>query len=137
MIVVNPRQDRNTAASLKLANEIKSKLKIPRTAYKLDVKGQLRLPFDSRQKSRLRATLVSGEEVGLMLPRGETCGVPSASTVASRQTALFSIAVSMWGWRDFGILAKGGLRQWCDTKRYSCLKIKVIRYCVDVKRTGS
>ncbi len=51
--------------------EIKSKLKIPRTAYKLDVKGQLRLPFDSRQKSRLRAKLASGEEVALMLPRGE------------------------------------------------------------------
>ncbi len=51
--------------------EIKTKLKIPRTAYKLDVKGQLKLPFDSRQKSRLRAKLVSGEEVALMLPRGE------------------------------------------------------------------
>ena len=51
--------------------EIKAKLKIPRSAYRLDVKGQLVLPFDSRQKSRLRAQLVSGEEVGLMLPRGE------------------------------------------------------------------
>jgi len=51
--------------------EIKAKLKIPRTAYKLEVKGQLKLPFDSRQKSRLRTKLVSGEEVGLMLPRGE------------------------------------------------------------------
>ena len=51
--------------------EIKAKLKIPRSAYKLDVKGQLVLPFDARQKSRLRARLVSGEEVGLMLPRGE------------------------------------------------------------------
>jgi len=51
--------------------EIKAKLKIPRTAYKLDVKGQLRLPFDSRQKSRLKAKLASGEEVALMLPRGE------------------------------------------------------------------
>lgn len=51
--------------------EIKAKLKIPRSAYKLDVKGQLVLPFDSRQKSRLRTKLVSGEEVGLMLPRGE------------------------------------------------------------------
>ena len=51
--------------------EIKSKLKIPRTAYKLEVRGQLRLPFDSRQKSRLKTKLVSGEEVGLMLPRGE------------------------------------------------------------------
>ena len=51
--------------------EIKAKLKIPRSAYKLDVKGQLKLPFDSRQKSRLRTKLVSGEEVALMLPRGE------------------------------------------------------------------
>jgi urease accessory protein len=51
--------------------EIKAKLKIARSAYPLEVKGQLKLPFDSRQKSRLKAKLVSGEEVGLMLPRGE------------------------------------------------------------------
>jgi urease accessory protein len=51
--------------------EIKAKLKIPRAAYKVEVKGQLRLPFESRQKSRLRTKLVSGEEVALMLPRGE------------------------------------------------------------------
>jgi urease accessory protein len=51
--------------------EIKAKLKIPRAANKLDVKGQLRLPFESRQKSRLRTKLVSGEEVALLLPRGE------------------------------------------------------------------
>jgi len=51
--------------------EIKSKLKIPRAAYKLEVRGQLKLPFDLRQKSRLKTKLVSGEEVGLMLPRGE------------------------------------------------------------------
>jgi urease accessory protein len=51
--------------------EIKAKLKIPRSAYKLDVRGQLKLPFESRQKSRLRTKLVSGEEVGLVLPRGE------------------------------------------------------------------
>ena len=51
--------------------EIKAKLKIPRSAYKVEVRGQLKLPFESRQKSRLRAKLVSGEEVGLMLPRGE------------------------------------------------------------------
>lgn len=51
--------------------EIKAKLKIPRSAYKLDVKGQLKLPFESRQKSRLKTQLVSGEEVALMLPRGE------------------------------------------------------------------
>ena len=51
--------------------EIRAKLKIARTAYQLEVKGQLKLPFDSRQKSRLKAKLVSGEEVGLVLPRGE------------------------------------------------------------------
>lgn len=51
--------------------EIKSKLKVARAAYKVEVKGQLRLPFDSRQKSRLKTKLVSGEEVALMLPRGE------------------------------------------------------------------
>lgn len=33
--------------------------------------GQLRLPFELRQKSRLRTRLVSGEEVALLLPRGE------------------------------------------------------------------
>lgn len=51
--------------------EIKAKLKIPRSAYKLDVKGQLKLPFEQRQKSRLKTELVSGEEVALVLPRGE------------------------------------------------------------------
>ncbi len=51
--------------------EIKAKLKIPRGAYRLEVKGRLELPFDARQKSRLRTRLASGEEVALMLPRGE------------------------------------------------------------------
>ena len=51
--------------------EIKSKLKIPRTAYKLEVRGTLKLPFEARQKSRLKTKLASGEEVGLLLPRGE------------------------------------------------------------------
>ena len=51
--------------------EIKSKLKIPRAAYKLDVRGQLKLPFDARQKSRLRARLENGDEVALILPRGK------------------------------------------------------------------
>lgn len=32
--------------------------------------GQLCLPFELRQKSRLRACLISGEEVALRLPRG-------------------------------------------------------------------
>jgi urease accessory protein len=51
--------------------EIKSKLKIPRGAYRLEVKAQLKLPFEARQKSRLRTHLASGEEIALMLPRGE------------------------------------------------------------------
>ncbi len=34
------------------------------------VDGVLSLPFEKRQKSRLRARLESGDEVGLMLPRG-------------------------------------------------------------------
>ena len=51
--------------------EIRSKLKIPRSAYKVEIRGTLKLPFEARQKSRLRTRLASGEEVGLMLPRGE------------------------------------------------------------------
>jgi len=37
-----------------------------------DVSGQLSLPFELRQKRWLRTKLVSGEEVALRLPRGET-----------------------------------------------------------------
>jgi urease accessory protein len=51
--------------------EIRTKLKARRDAYRLEVKGRLDLPFDSRQKSRLRTRLASGEEAALMLPRGE------------------------------------------------------------------
>lgn len=51
--------------------QIKSKLKVARGAYQLEVKGRLRLPFEARQKSRLHAKLESGEEVALVLPRGE------------------------------------------------------------------
>ncbi len=51
--------------------EIKAKLKIARAAYKLEVKGQLRLPFASRQQGAVQARLVSGEEVSLKMPRGE------------------------------------------------------------------
>ena len=36
-----------------------------------DAQAQLQLPFDLRQKSRLRTKLVSGEDAWLMLPRGE------------------------------------------------------------------
>lgn len=51
--------------------EIKSKLKVKRGAYNIEVRGQLQLPYDLRQKSRLRTQLASGEEVGLMLPQGD------------------------------------------------------------------
>ena len=51
--------------------EIRSKLKMRRGAYKVDVKGRLELAFDQRQKSRLLAKFASGEEVALKLPRGE------------------------------------------------------------------
>lgn len=51
--------------------EIKAKLKIARSAYRLEVKGRLRLPFALRQGGHGRAQLESGEEVALKLPRGE------------------------------------------------------------------
>jgi len=51
--------------------EIKAKLKVKPGAYRVSVSGRLELAFDSRQKSRLRTKLASGEEVALMLPRGE------------------------------------------------------------------
>src|SRR4030095_14514930 len=51
--------------------ELKHKLKIVRGAYKIEIKGHLKLPFEMRQKSRFKAVLASGEEVGVMLPRGE------------------------------------------------------------------
>src|SRR4051812_18602717 len=51
--------------------EIKSKLKVRRAAYKIEVKGRLELPFEARQKSRFKAKLDSGEEVGVLLPRGD------------------------------------------------------------------
>lgn len=51
--------------------EIKAKLKIPKSAYKVEIRGRLMLKFEERQKSRLRTQIDTGEEVGLMLPRGE------------------------------------------------------------------
>jgi urease accessory protein len=51
--------------------EITAKLKTSRSAYKIQTGGSLSLTFDERTKSRLRAKLDSGEEVGLHLPRGE------------------------------------------------------------------
>ena len=43
----------------------------PNAAYPVSVAGELRLPFERRQKSRQRATLASGEEVAIELPRGQ------------------------------------------------------------------
>ncbi len=51
--------------------EIKTKLKMSRAAYKLEVKGRLELPFELRQKSRFRTHLASGEEAAVMLSRGD------------------------------------------------------------------
>ena len=52
--------------------EIRVRLPLrPNPDYNVEVKGMLRLPFERRQKSRQRATLISGEEVTIMLPRGE------------------------------------------------------------------
>lgn len=51
--------------------EVRAKLRVARGAYRIEVKEGLRLPFELRQKSRLRARLDSGEEVALVLPRGE------------------------------------------------------------------
>lgn len=51
--------------------EIKAKLKIAKSAYRLEVKGRLRLPLALRKAGHAQATLESGEEVALRLPRGE------------------------------------------------------------------
>ena len=51
--------------------ELCTKLKIRRDAYRSEISGQIKLPFDLRQKTRLRTQLVSGEEVAVMLPRGD------------------------------------------------------------------
>jgi urease accessory protein len=51
--------------------EIRSRLPLkPRPEYGLKPRGRLELPFDLRQKSRLRTALTTGEEVVLALPRG-------------------------------------------------------------------
>ena len=52
--------------------EIRSRFpRKPNAAYGVKVHGMLRLPFDRRTKTRQRATLVSGEEVAIELPRGQ------------------------------------------------------------------
>ena len=52
--------------------EIKTKLaQTVRAAYKVAIADRLELPFELRQKSRLKTKLASGEQVGVLLPRGE------------------------------------------------------------------
>ena len=51
--------------------EIKAKLKVRRSAYNVEVKGRLELPFEQRRRGRFEARLASGEEVGVRLPAGE------------------------------------------------------------------
>jgi urease accessory protein len=52
--------------------EIRSRFPLkPNAAYGVKVRGTLELPFERRQKSRQRATLASGEEVAIELPRGQ------------------------------------------------------------------
>jgi len=50
--------------------EIRNKLSTDRPRP-VEVNGRLQLPFEQRQKSRVRALLVSGEEVAVLLPRGD------------------------------------------------------------------
>ena len=51
--------------------EIRSRFEGARPGHNAAAKDRLNLPFEQRRKSRLRAHLVSGEEVVLLLPRGE------------------------------------------------------------------
>jgi urease accessory protein len=51
--------------------EIRSRFPLkPNSAYGVKLGGQLRLPFERRQKSRQLAALVSGETVAIVLERG-------------------------------------------------------------------
>ena|SRR5688572_25373549 len=70
--------------------EIKSKLKTKAAAYNVQVKGRLTLPFELRQKTRQRAKLDSGEEVALMLPRGEI--LRGGDLVTASDGRIFEIA---------------------------------------------
>jgi urease accessory protein len=52
--------------------EIRARLPLrPHAEYGVKAGDELRLPFEKRQKSRQRATLASGEEVAIELPRGQ------------------------------------------------------------------
>jgi urease accessory protein len=51
--------------------EIRKRFPLRPDALYGEVRGRLELPFERRQKTRQRATLASGEEVAIELPRGE------------------------------------------------------------------
>ena len=51
--------------------DITSRFEVSPPGRNVVAKDRLQLPFEQRQKSRLRTKLASGEEVGLRLPRGE------------------------------------------------------------------
>jgi urease accessory protein len=51
--------------------EIKAKLKVPRGAYKLEIKDRLELAFAERSSRGVLVRLASGADVKLMLPAGE------------------------------------------------------------------
>lgn len=51
--------------------EIRTKLQSAGPDHGIELAGTLALPFELRQRSRLRTQLVSGEAVALLLPRGE------------------------------------------------------------------
>src|SRR5258708_32432882 len=73
---MNTSRESNTYAESEATMiEIRSRFPLrPAPEYRVEVRGELRLPFDRRQKSRQRATLVSGEEVAIALPRGQVLG---------------------------------------------------------------
>lgn len=50
---------------------IRTRLQGAGTAHGIELAGTLALPFELRERSRLRTQLVTGEPVALLLPRGE------------------------------------------------------------------
>jgi urease accessory protein len=51
--------------------EITTRLKVRRDVYPVEIRDRLVLPFEQRQKSRFRACLESGDEVGVILSGSE------------------------------------------------------------------
>ncbi len=51
--------------------EVRTKLHGAGPAHGIELAGTLALPFELRERSRLRTQLISGEPVALLLPRGD------------------------------------------------------------------